>query len=243
MKHLKILITGAGIVAISCLLSSCAKTPPEKVATVNTDFSNKAIVQVVLATVNANRNYLYVDGKPVTGAPLASGNVFPSSGNGFNVDGGLKSFLIRDTMSTTTQVPYTFAENLGAAKHYTVFVCDTINAVNQKTVVDNIVVPTDTSARIRFANFIYNSAAMPAVDIYSFSKGANIFTNVATKDVTEFIAYSSKLTTDTLYIREAGTMNLLIKTSMTLLTPKRSYTFVYRGSHRGTRAATLYATY
>lgn len=246
MKYLKILTAGLGIVSACCLISSCDKSGT-LIATETTDFDNKAMVQVAVATVNAARNYLYVDGKQVNGASLVSGSIFPASGTGvgFTVDGGLRSFLVRDTSSasTNTQVPFNFAENLNASSHYTVFLYDTITSPKQKTVKDNIVVPTDTTARIRFANFIYNPTAVPNVDVFSFNRNANIFTNIAVTEVTEFIPYPSRLTVDTLYIREAGTMNQLLKTTMTLLTPKRNYTFLYRGSHRGTRTFSLFVSY
>jgi hypothetical protein len=243
MKHLKIFIIYTGVAAISCLQLSCSKTVVDRISAVDDDFNNKSIVQVVIATVNAARNYVYVEGQPVTGAALSTGSIFPSSGYGFSVGGGLKSFLVRDTLRTSPQVPLTFAENMGAAKHYTIFMYDTITATKQKTVLDNIVVPTDTTARIRFANFIYNSSAVPAVDVYSFIRSANIFTNVPVTEVTDFISYPSRAPVDTLYVMEAGTSNLLLKVSTATLTPKRSYTFVYRGSHRGTKTSSLYASY
>jgi hypothetical protein len=81
------------------------------------------------------------------------------------------------------------------------------------------------------------------VDVFSFTKNENIFTNVAMKDVTEFISYPSKRIIDTFYIREAGTSNLLLKIAVGALTPKRNYTLVYRGSNKGGRAASIYATY
>ncbi len=243
MKDLKILIAVLGVACT--LFVSCNKMDRDTIGVFNTDFNNKATVQVAVATVNATRNYIYVDGKQVTGSTLASGSIFPSSGVGvgFNVDGGLRSFLVRDTAPTATQVPYNFAENMNAASHYTVFLYDTISAPKQKTVKDNVVIPADTSCRIRFANFIYNTVAVPNVDVFSFNRNANIFTNVAITDVTEFIAYPSRLPVDTLYIRETGTQTLLLKQSISVLTPKRNYTFLYRGSFKGTKTFTFYATY
>ncbi|MEO7984575.1 MAG: hypothetical protein ABI688_10880 [Bacteroidota bacterium] len=247
MKLLKIIITSLGVVAASSMYISCVKGAPDKVAVTDSDFSNKALVQVFVATVNATRNYIYVDNAPVNGAPIVSGSIFPAVGTGFNLTGGVRSFLVRDTQTittpVTTQIPLNFAQNLQAGKHYSVFLYDTITTPKQKTVVDNIVIPTDTTAKIRFANFIYNPTIVPAVDVFSFYRNINIFTNVAVTDVTDFVAYPSRLTLDTLYIRETGTMNLLLKIPITLLTPKRSYTLVYRGSYRGTRVGTLYGNY
>ncbi|HRF19398.1 MAG TPA: hypothetical protein PK977_14580, partial [Chitinophagaceae bacterium] len=90
------------------------------------DFSNSSIMQVYVATVNASRNFIWVDANRINGASLTTGSVFPTTGFGFNVGGGLRNFLVRDTLSTSTQVPYSFAENLQAGKTYTLFMYDTI---------------------------------------------------------------------------------------------------------------------
>ena len=241
MKSVKLYALGLiGLLSIG-LAISCTKSFDEK-TTQQKDFNGSTIVQVVNTIVNASRNYVYVDGVPVNGAPMISGSIFPTTGYGFSIPPGIRAFLIRDTLGATTQVPLSFAENLAAGRHHTIFIYDTITSPKQKTVQDNIVIPTDTTARLRFANFIYNPFDIPAVDVYSFKAAANLFTNIPITGVTEFVPYPS-LVTDTLYIRETGTMNQLYKLTVGGLTPKRNYTFVYRGSHRGTRTSSLYATY
>lgn len=221
------------------LLPSCTKNA-DGVLQDNSDFSNAALAQVFVATMNASRNYVYVDGFPVNGSVMTTGSLFPASGPGFKVAPGIKAFLVRDTITTTTQVPLAFAENFQFGKTYTVFLYDTITSPKQKTVQTDIVVPTDTTARLRFANFVYNPNAIPAVDVFSFRLNKNIFTNVNVTDVTGFIPYPSALSPDTLYIRNTGTTTNLMKISMTNLAQKRNYTMVYRGSDRGTRASTLF---
>ena len=247
MKSVKIYAIG-----ILCLLSvglviSCTKSFNEKTVQ-QSNFNNSTLAQVYVATVNASRNYVYIDTKAVTGALLSSGSVFPSTAYAFKVEPGVRAFLVRDTLSAATQVPLSFAENMQAGKNHTIFMYDTISTPKQKTVITDIVIPSDTSSRIRFANFIYNPTDVPAIDVYSFSKAANIFTNVSVTGVTNFIPYpsaypsTSTLPTDTLYIRETGTTVNILKLAISL-TQKRSYTFVYRGSHRGTRVASLFANY
>lgn len=241
MKSIRLYITGMTILVFAGgLFISCTKTFDEKIA-LQSNFNNSTIVQVFMAMVNANRNYVYVDGKQVTGSLMISGSLFPSIGYGFSVPGGLRGFLIRDTLPATFQVPLPFATDMQVNKNYTIFVYDTITSPKQKTVETSIVVPADTSVRIRFANFIYNPSAVPAIDVFSFNRNVIIFTNVAVTDVTNFISYPSRLLTDTLYIRETGSTTNIVKLAIGGLTPKRSYTVVYRGSHRGTRAASLFA--
>jgi len=244
MKFLKKINLILWVLAISAIYVSCTKETPH-IATRITDFSNSASVQVFSATVKAARNYIYVDGTPVSGIVLASGGIFPGTAYSFKVNAGSRSFTIKDTLPATTQVPLTFTQTMEAGKSYTIFTYDTITSTKQATVLNNIVVPTDTSSTLRFANFIYNTTPVANVDVYSYKKGtgAPLFANVATNQVTDFIPYAS-LQTDTLYVYAAGTTSpLIVKQAVPSLVPTRSYTSAYNGSYRGTKAVTTFATY
>jgi len=244
MKFLKIIRRSLWILAVFFLYPSCTKTNPQ-VAVTETNFSNSTFVQVFDATVKSTRNYIYVDGVPVSGSALAFGSVFPGTAFAFKVKGGIRNFLIKDTLPATTQVPLGFSENMQVARSYTIFTYDTITSPKQVTILNNIIVPKDTTCRLRFANFIYNTAAVANVDVYSYRRGtsAPVFSNIATTQVTEFIPYASGLT-DTLYVYATGTTSpLLVKALVTSLAPQRSYTSVYSGSYKGTRAITTVATY
>lgn len=227
------------------IIQSCTKQQAKLVAQQQTDFSNSSIVQVYIATVNATRNYVYVDGAPITGATLSSGSLFPSgvATIGSNIQPGLRAFLVRDTSTaiTATQVPLSFAQNLQVGKIYTIFMYDTINSPLQKTTQTNIVVPTDTTARLRFANFVFSKTAVPAVDIFSKRRNINVFTNIQVTDVTDFIPVPSAFN-DTFFVRETGTLNQLAVLNGLNPTQKRSYTLVFRGRYQsttGTVARTL----
>jgi hypothetical protein len=244
MKTILKYTTGlTGVLLSGMLLVSCTKTFDSKL---NATYGNSGSsnVQFFVATVGASRNYVYVDSKPVNGAALVSGSLFPTTGFGFSVPTGMRAFLLRDTLTATTQPQLSFAQNMEIGKNYTVFAYDTITAVKQKTVETQIVVPTDTTSRIRFANFVYNPNIIPAVDVFSFNRNTNIFTNVNVTDVTNYIPYPSALAIDTLYVRTTGTTTNLLKIPITGgITQKRSYTVVYRGSDRGTKNYTLFANY
>jgi len=257
-----------GAAALTCFSVSCTKDTPHVAPPV--DESTSAKVQAFSATVKATRNYIYVDGVPVTGAALAYGGVFPGTAYSFRVNGGTRAFWIKDTALSTTQAPLTFNETMDAGSSYTIFTYDTITSPKEKTVLNNIVVPKDTTCMVRFANFVYNKTAVANVDVYSYRRisgtptmistpflgGANVtapsfasstpvFKNVATTGVTDFIPYASGLT-DTLYVFATGTTSpLLLKGFVTSLTPTRSYTAAYTGSYlgAGTRAFSLFATY
>jgi hypothetical protein len=239
MKLLKIIIIILWVAPASLLYLSCTKTAPVKLAAVDTDLNNAALVQVVNATVGSTRTYVYVDGNPVTGATLSFGSVFPASGFTFKVTPGLRSFSIRDTLRTSTQVPIIFAENFEAGKKYIIFMYDTTTLAKQITVDNDLVIPSDTSARLRFANFIYNSGVNLPVDVFSKRLNANIFTNVSKTQVTPYIPFSSSVN-DTFLVRETGTTNLLATLNGFNATPKRSYTLIYRGSYLGTRVVSTF---
>jgi hypothetical protein len=251
MKLTDIIIASGVAITVTLLATSCVKDRGKEVATEDYAFTNKAFVQVFNGTVGSTRNYVYVDAAPVTGAPLAYGTTFPATPADFALTSGFRSFLIRDTLSTSTQVPMSFAETLQGAANYTIFMYDTTTTAKQKIVTNAIQIPDDTTARLRFANFIYNPTDIGAFDIFSLKRNANVFTNVSVTDVTSFIPYASSLT-DTFYIRAAGTTtNLQNKNSTTglftdiigILNPvrKRSYTLIFRGSYRAniSNAATV----
>ena len=232
MKKNQQYILGIGLLAaLAMTLVACEKSFDEKIS-LNSDTAGNTVVQLYMATVGASRNYVYVDGRPQNGAALSSGSVFPTTGYGFMVPSGSRAFMLRDTLSTTTQVPISFANILDRGKNYTIFAYDTISAVKQKTVMTDIVVPTDTTCRVRFAHFAYSPTLMPNIDLYSFKRMANVISNVAPTDVSTFVPFASALN-DTLQVREAGTANVLAQLNGFFPTQKRSYTLVYRGTHRG----------
>jgi hypothetical protein len=270
MKLFKIMILGMLVVMIAVINLSCKREVPQ-LAPITTDFSNSASVQIFSATVKAARNYVYVDGTVVSGSTFSYGGVFPGTAYSFMVNSGARSVLIKDTALTTTQTPLTFSQSFDAGKSYTIFTYDTITSVKQATILNTIVVPNDTTSRLRFANFIYNGTPVANVDVYSYRKipgtpvyastavynNANVFapvftgstpvfSSIATNTVTPFIPYASGQT-DTLYVFAAGTTSpLLTKGFITSLVPTRSYTSVYNGSYSGNLAArsvTTFATY
>lgn len=248
MKFTKIIINCGFVLSTALFAVSCQKdTIQKEVATESNDFADKALVQVIDVTLSSTRNYVYVDGAPVNGAAIAYGGIFPSSpSSSFAVAGGLRSFIIRDTAAATTQPSMTFSENLQPNNYYTIFTYDTVNAVKNKLVPSDIFFPSDTTARLRFANFAYSPNAIPAVDIFSKRLNANIFTNIPVTSVTGFIPFDSRRA-DTLIVRETGTgIDLPNRTVagtppvttvgpvqiIVGLTRKRNYTLIFRGGYR-----------
>jgi len=245
MRFFKIITSALAVSTLCAVNFSCVKNDPVH-ATTEDDFSNTTLMNVFNATVKATRNYVYVDGAPVSGVVFGAGSTFPNTAYAFRVKAGLRSFSIRDTLITSTQVPLNFVENLDVNKFYTIFTYDSINAPKQITVLNNIQTPTGNTSMLRFANFIYNTNAMPNVDVYSYriTPGQPVFSNVQTTGVTNFIPVPAGFI-DTLYVYAAGTTSPLIaKAAVAAMTPQRSYTAVFNGSYRSTtRNITTVATY
>ena len=233
LKHIVLLFSGMA------MLAACVKTI-EDTSPIDDDMTTKARIQIFNATVgSAARNLITMDANRVNVPGMAYASFFPASPNtSFGVPAGLRAFNIIDTLLTTTQPPLTFAENFSAGNFYTIFLYDTLNAIKQKTVLTNIVVPDDTTARLRFANFIYSPNAIPNVDVFSYRRNANVWTNVPAKEVTEYIPYQSGVV-DTFYVRETGTMTQLAKSAVGSFTAKRSYTAIFRGSYRAPASRTV----
>ena len=229
------------LLGIVVLTGGCTKKSGKEVALEQNNFSNKAFVQIINATVNSTgTTNVFIDAMQVTGASLTFGTAFPSAAAAFVVDAGLRSFSIRSSSASPVQAPINFAANLDMGKSYTIFMYDTTTTAKQKIVETKIVIPSDSTARVRFANFIYNPGTPPPVDVFSKVRNANIFTNVATTEVTDFIPYASSLS-DTLLVRETGTGTVLATLNGFNPIRKRSYTVVYRGSYRGTRTVSAFA--
>jgi hypothetical protein len=239
MRTRNIKLVCLAVIAGMLVFPGCTKQPSTLLST-QEEFSNNSLVRVFVATVNASNNVITVDNQRLNGTVLTSGAMFPASGVfASRIPAGLNAFLVT---GSGTQVPLSFAENMELGRNYTIFLYDTITTPKQKTVETRFDIPTDTAAMLRFANFIYNPSAVPAIDVFSFSRNSNIFTNIPVTGVTDFIRYPSNLGGDTLYIRETGSSVNIIKVALSSSTfqEKRFYTLVYRGSHRGTRVATLY---
>ena len=223
------LIAASGILSVMGLLS-CDKEMklyhPEQ-----TDLSGKALIKVHNATLNSTRNYVLVDDKSITGAGLAYGGLFPSVSYYSAIDAGTRTVTVRDTLATTTQKPVTVSQAFDANTNYTIFTYDTLNNTKALVVKDNLEQINDTTARIRFANLIYSRVPVPAVDIYSIKRKANVFTNVNPATVTNWIPFATDLS-DTLYVRATGSATNLTQLNGLLPRQKRSYTIVFRGVYQ-----------
>jgi hypothetical protein len=247
MKVTTIITTCSAVIVSAILAVSCVKQTGKEVAKEQTGFADKSFVQVYNGIVGSSRNYVYVDAVPVTGALLAFNSIFPSTSTpaNFSIGNGLRAFLVKDTSSTIlTQPPLSFAENLQNGKYYTIFLYDSVISPKKKIALNDVLIPSDTTSRVRFANFTFSPFAITAVDVYSKNLNANIFTNVSITDVTNYIPYESRRS-DTLYLRPTGTTTNILNNNGTAAAPNyqpmqlimtptrlRSYTVIWKGSYR-----------
>lgn len=234
---MKILIIPVFILSIFAL-AACEKNEALRTVPENFDLSNKGFLKIINVTNGSPVANVYVNSTKLTGAVFGFAGSFPASTTYSVLDPGTKSVNIKDTLSVT-KINLTMDINLAVGKYYTAFVYDTLATAKYKVVEDAINITGDTSARVRFVNLIFTSSAIPNVDIFSKKLNTNIFTNITTETVTDFISHPSKIT-DTFYVRPTGTT-----TNLTFLafTPgeRRNYTMVFRGRYQAT-AGTLART-
>lgn len=215
--------------------------------------ASQASIQYYNSTLNSVRTYVYVDNILASGTATtyATSPLYPGTSPSYiTVSPGSKTITIKDTLATTTQPAVSVTGNLEAGANYTVFSYDTLNKAKALLVKDNIVVPTDTTSRVRFVNLIYSATAVPNVDIYSVRRAQNIFTNVAVNGITDFIPFfAASPITDTIHVRATGTTTNIASLNGFNPTRQRSYTLVFRGRYQTTgttgvaRALTSYLSY
>ncbi|MGV3766189.1 MAG: DUF4397 domain-containing protein [Chitinophagaceae bacterium] len=229
MPSNKFIPFGSAVLA-AVMLFSCTKEFREKTPMAD-DLSDSATIKIFNASVSSVRNQLIINDVLTLRTVFAYNSTWPTSAAnaGFVVSPGQKSIVIKDSNATSTQPVQNITLGAEAGKSYSIFLYDTVTAMKNKLVVNDIVIPADTTSRLRFANFSFRRATpAPAIDVYSFSRKQLIFTNVPLNDVTGYISYPS-LTSDTLAILPAGTTDTLVKLNGYSTTPKRSYTLVFRG--------------
>lgn len=236
--NLKKYISIGGVLLFASIAIIACKKDYEYLFTENKELSNKASIKVFNGTISSLRTYVYADNVPLTGGVVPYGGVFPSTGFGALLDPGTKTLTLKDTLATSTQPAININTNLEAGKTYTIFTYDTINAIKYVVKTATIEQPADTTARLRFANLIFSKNTLPNVDVYSVKKGGNVFTNVPTGTVTEFMPYAS-FKNDTLYVRATGTTTNLTSVFTINPTPKRSYTVIYRGRYETTTGTAM----
>jgi hypothetical protein len=128
----------------------------------------------------------------------------------------------------------TLTKTLEAGKYYTFFITDSLSAQQNPTKIwvedANFLSDDTTQYRIRFVHTILNDTAGKNVDVYSYRKAGNIFSNISPGTVTDFISLPAPTTLDTISIRRTGSGYELARVSAVSIVKGRSYTILYKGS-------------
>jgi len=230
-KYITLLILSAlGLITIY----SCKKDYSKTVASYVPAMGNYAFIKVINGTVGSAGTYVYQDAlnEPMSGYALSSTGYFPTTTAYAALYQGNRSIIIKDTTTNTAQKAINYTGSFAAGNYYTIFMYDTAASAKYILVQDKLETPTDTTARIRFANLIYSSTPVANVDIFSTRMNTNLFTNVSVGQVTDFAPFATR-NTDTLYVRSTGTTTNLAQASITA-TSGRSYTAVFEGRYQTT---------
>lgn len=234
---------------ITLFVIACSKRDVSDVATLKTlDQNNSGYLKLISASTGSVKNYVYVDNAFNIlngGALLNYAGTVPAGSSYFSMKAGSRNLIIKDTTPITTQPVLNFDHYFEPGKFYSLFTYDSALTIKFKMVTDPIVVVTDTTARLRFANFASGPLGA-SVDVFSKNLNANLFTNVSVTSVSSFAPIATRLA-DSIYIRATGTTINLVGTSITP-SQARNYTLLFSGRYEmstGTvpRRLTLFTNY
>lgn len=200
------------------------------------DLSKYAQAQFINLSIASNRSAIYVNDKILNYATIAYRGQFPTLPNtSFIVNSGVQALMIKDTLATAVQPRLNFNFDFAAKTYYTIFLYDTVNQAKQIIVPTNIVIPNDTTARVRFAHFSYLPGSAPAIDIFSKLRNENVVTGLQYTQVTDFMAYASA--TDSFFVKQTNNPSIILDTLVFTPTRRKSYTLAFRGRYRTAESA------
>ncbi|HUR11444.1 MAG TPA: DUF4397 domain-containing protein [Flavitalea sp.] len=219
----------------TAMIAACKKDTFHRTVEEVKGFESDAFIKFYNATVGTPVANVYLEDNKMSASLLGYTNLLPSSTTYAAIAAGGRNIKIKDTNQVSPKLSLNIITTLEKGKFYSVFLYDTVTKAKYQVVEDLIQEPADTSARIRFANLVYNSTTTPNVDIYSQNLQRNVFTNIPREQVTPFIDHPSKKA-DTFYIRATGTTTNLVTngtTNSTIFTPgvHRHYTIIFRGRY------------
>jgi hypothetical protein len=174
--------------------------------------------------------HVYDASARISGAALVYNGTIPAPTGAYGlISPGAHNFNF--VMSRATPIAgdtvFKSTATIEANKHYSVFLVDSVQNPGVLTVQDNWTVPPQGSYQVRYANFVANPKEN--YDVFSIRTGTNIFTNVAYRQVTNFIQLPTTEMNDTLIIRKAGTMNVIDSLKGFGPSSQRVYTVYTRG--------------
>ena len=183
---------------------------------------------------------VYVGANKVNGTLFTYNSAFPAAAINVNTYASVPAGNQQIRLSlpgksvTDSFTILTLSKTLESGKYYTFFITDSLTAQQNPTKIwaeDANFLSDDTMQyKIRFAHAILNDTAGKNVDVYSYRKGGNIFSNISPGTVTDFISLPAPTVLDTISIRRPGTGFELAKLTNVSIVKGRSYTILYKGS-------------
>ncbi len=177
---------------------------------------------------------LYVSGAKVNSSFLTYNSMFPGQTTGYiAVTSGLHYFrlTLNGVKTADSATLHTFQKVLEPGQRYSYILTDSIRSSNenrQMLLKDNFNNPVPGNYAVRFVHAVMNDTVGKTVDVYSFRRKANIFTNIKIGDATGFVEYGPS-GTDTLSVRRNGTTWELTRLNSIPFASGRVYTVIYRG--------------
>jgi Domain of unknown function (DUF4397) len=241
MKTNKIIISTLllGFAAIT-LFTSCEKKYEVKTAVFATS-DDMAQLRIVHAAPFFRRVFgrqdsfhVYVNDQKVNNTFLTYGSIFPAQTTNpyIAIKPGTTNirFVQYGVVLIDSSTITALSKTTEAGKKYTLIINDSLanNKENQQMwMVDNFTTPDTSFYNVRFVNTVLNDVAN--VDVYSFRRAANIFTNVSKASISQFLRLPSSTTSDTISVRTTGTATEIARLNTMPVNSRRSYTIYYRG--------------
>lgn len=183
----------------------------------------------------------YIGGNTFTGAsttPNALGLPWPISNVYANIPSGSTRFDIINARLNLAVVPSipsfragdtlaTFTATLDKGKYYSLYIGDTVPTVRVTLKEDNLIVPAYQTYKIRVANFIMNPS--DTLTLFSVRQNAEIISNVAHKNVSDWVQLPLPIISDTLIFRKKGSVVAYVQVNGFSPTGLRMYTILGRG--------------
>ena len=182
-----------------------------------------------------------MDGNKVNGAQnnnantntLIWGGVYPATTAYAFLPPGARNFkFIMNRITSGNYAPiagdevFTTTLNLVAGKRYSMFIADPYGPPAPLVVEDNFVEPGRNGFGIRFINLVGDPAAR--YDVTSTKMGIKLFSNIGYKEMTTY-AYYPTTSSDTIYLRTAGTSTVISQINGFTPGSQRVYTLYARG--------------
>ena len=105
MKLFRYIVSASVLGAILFLVACKKETKFHSVIEEQFPSNAKSQIKVINAAVGTNRNYVYVDGTPVSGVTFLDGGAFPANNYYADIYTGVHAIMIKDTLATGPQTP------------------------------------------------------------------------------------------------------------------------------------------